>query len=177
MHDLLIVKTRALYDTEQQLTKALPKLAEAASDPQLKQAFNDHLKETEGHVSKLEEVFKLLDVAPRTEISESVRGLAEDAQWCIDNIQAGPTRDAALIASAQYAEHQEMAGYGSAAEFAKVLGLTDVKNIFGTILDEEKAADEKLNMLATSHINEDAASPQGAEERKGFFGRLQTGDL
>jgi ferritin-like metal-binding protein YciE len=178
LRDLLIVKIKVLFDTEQQLVKALPKMAEAATTEELKTAFMDHLEETKGHVTRLEKIFEMLEVAPNTETSDSVRGLVSDTEWCIENIVAGPVLDAALIASAQYAEHQEMAGYGSAAEWAKVLDLTEIKDTLGETLDEEKAADEKLNVLATTKVNEAAIGMRDSEEEsKGFLGNLQTGNI
>jgi ferritin-like metal-binding protein YciE len=177
LRDLLIVKTKVLYDTEQQLVKALPKMAEAATTEELKTAFMDHLEETKEHITRLDKVFELLQVAPNTETSDSVRGLVSDTEWCIENITPGPTLDAALIASAQYAEHQEMAGYGSAAEWAKVLDLSEIKDILGETLDEEKMADEKLNVLATTKVNEAALGMNDQEESKGFLGNLQTGNI
>jgi len=176
LYDLLIVKIKALYDTEQQLVKALPKMAQAATDADLKQAFTDHLEETKEHVTRLEEVFKLLDVSATTETSDAIRGLVSDAQWCIDNVQKGPALDASLIAAAQYVEHFEQAGYGSAAEWADTMNQMDVKNILGITLDEEEAADEKLTSLAESRINEAAntarVQAQTSDTKKTILGKF-----
>jgi ferritin-like metal-binding protein YciE len=178
LHDLLIVKAKALYDIEQQIVKALPKMTDAATDPDLKQSFQDHLRETEGQVKRLEEIFNHLDVAPAAETSDSIRGLVSDAEWCIDNIQAGPALDAALVASAQYVEHLEMAGYGSASEWAKTMGHEEIHKLLESTLAEEKAADQKLSDLAMSKINE-AANTMRAEgmEEKGYAGKFQTGSV
>ncbi|MBX4188405.1 MAG: ferritin-like domain-containing protein [Candidatus Doudnabacteria bacterium] len=179
LHDLLIVKTKALYDIEQQIVKALPKMAEAATDPDLKQGFTDHLEQTKEQVNRLEQIFKHLDISPAPETSDSIRGLISDAEWCIENIKKGPTLDAALIASGQYVEHLEMAGYGSAAEWAKTMGHEEIKNLLGRTLDEEKSTDEKLNQLAMSKINEAAntMTEEKMESDKGYAGKFQTGPI
>jgi ferritin-like metal-binding protein YciE len=178
LHELLVVKSKALYDVEQQLTKALPKMIEAAHDPELKKAFQDHLSETEGHVAKMEQVLEMLEIAKTPEISDAIRGLVSDAEWCIENIKEPAALDAALIASAQYVEHFEMAGYGTASEWAKTMGHSEIQNILDEISDEEKAANEKLNLLATTRINEAANTMQAtkAESEKGFMGKLQTNE-
>ncbi len=177
LHDLLVVKVKALYDIENELTKALPKMAEASNNPQLKQAFQDHLKETEGHVKRLEQIFEKLEVAPEPEKSEGIRGLISDAEWCIDNVIEPAALDAALIASAQYAEHLEMAGYGSAREWAKTMGHNEIADMLEQTEQEEKAADEKLSMLATSEINEAANTMSVSRGAEGMAsGRLQTNE-
>jgi ferritin-like metal-binding protein YciE len=178
LHDLLIVKIKALYDIEQQLVKALPKMAEAATEPELKQGFEDHLEETQNHVKRLEEAFKYLEIAPIPETSDAIRGLVADAEWCIENIHKGPVLDASLIAAAQYVENFETAGYGTAAEWADEMGHKEIKDLLGQTLDEEKAADEKLSKMATSKINK-AANTMGQEDQdtgKGFLGKLQPGN-
>jgi ferritin-like metal-binding protein YciE len=179
LHDLLIVKVKALFDVENQLVKALPKMADAASDPELKQGFRDHLAETENQVKRLEQVFDHLKVSPAPETSDAIRGLVADAEWSIDNIQKGPALDAALIASGQYVEHFEIAGYGTAREWAKTMGHTEVEELLMETEKEEKMADEKLNMLATSKINETANTMKEGqmENKKGFMGKIQTGNI
>jgi ferritin-like metal-binding protein YciE len=174
LHDLLIIKVRALYDIEQQLEKALPKMIGAATDPDLKKGFEDHLIETQNQTKRLEQIFEHLEVAPTAETSDAIRGLISDAEWNIENIQKGPALDAALIAAGQYVEHLEMAGYGSASEWAKIMDHSEVHELLEATLAEEKAADEKLNELAMGKINE-AANTMYMEKAdlEGASGNLQ----
>ncbi len=181
LHDLLLMKLQVLYGAEQELSKALPKMADAATDEDLKMAFQNHQKETEGHIQRLNKVFKALNENPEVLESDTVNGLISDAQWCMDNIENPQALDASLIASGQYAEHFEIAGYGSAATWAETMGHMEIKNILGQTLEEEKAADEKLNSLALSKINEAASDTDLSEvemEEKGFMGgKLETGAI
>ena len=156
LQDLLITKLQVLYDVENQLVKALPKMAKNASDSDLSASFEEHLKQTKGHVERLEKAFKLLDIKPKKMKSEAIRGLVEDAEWVIENVQGDEALDANLIAAAQYVEHYEIAGYGSAQSWASEMGHAEVSDLLQETLDEEKAADKKLNDLATSKINEKA---------------------
>lgn len=158
LHDLLILKLKALYDVENELLKALPKMAKAAVDEDLKQGFEGHLVQTQEHVERLEKAFSLLNVKPAKTRVEAIRGLIEDANWVIKNLKNTQASDAALIAAAQYVEHYEIAGYGSATEWAELMGHEEVKALLGETLEEEKTTDEKLNALATSKINEEANS-------------------
>jgi len=181
LHDLLVLKLKSLYDIEQQLVKAIPKMAKAATSEELKSAFEDHLDETQEHVSRLEDIFKQMDSEPEAEEGEAIRGLISDAEWCIKNIENEQVLDASLISAAQSVEHYEMAEYGSAAQWAEQLNLDEVKEILGTTLEEEEMADEKLTTLAESKVNEEAI--MGMEEidersKKGFLGRsLETGNI
>jgi ferritin-like metal-binding protein YciE len=153
LHGLFLNKLMALYDVENRITKALPKMIKKATDEDLKTAFEDHLTETENHVKRLEQCFELLNMKPKKLTAEAMRGLVDDAEWVIANIQPGPALDAALIAAAQYVEHYEMAGYGSAKEWAGLMEHNDAEELLEQTLEEEKAADEKLNELAKSKIN------------------------
>lgn len=153
LHDLLILKLQSLYDIETQLVSALPKMIKAASDEQLRRAFDMHLGETENHVRRLEEALKELDEKPKKEKVEAIRGLVKDASWVIKSIKNPASRDALLISAGQYVEHYEMAGYGSAREWADLMGHTTVAGLLQSTLAEEKAADEKLNELAIGGIN------------------------
>lgn len=154
LHDLLLVKLQALYDVENQLIKALPKMAKAATDKKLKAAFTEHLEETKGHAEKLEKIFDLFELKPGKITSEAIRGLVKDGDWVAKNVKDADARDAGLIAAAQYVEHYEMAGYGTAKEWADVMGHIEAGNILSVILEEESMANEKLTDLATSGINE-----------------------
>jgi ferritin-like metal-binding protein YciE len=155
LHELLILKLQSLYDIEVELTKALPKLAKAATSDELTEAFESHLMETKGHVTRLEEAMRLLDVEPRKEKVAGIRGIAEDGDWVAGHTSP-MARDAALIAAAQYAEHYEIAGYGSAREWAAMMDHQEVADLLETTLNEEEAANEKLSELAHSGINQRA---------------------
>jgi ferritin-like metal-binding protein YciE len=157
MEDLLLGQIRDLYDAEQRLVDALPKMAETAHDPKLKSAFQEHLRQTEGHVAKLEEVFRLLHQEPEREKCEAMQGLIEEGEETI-NAEGDPAvKDAALIAAAQRVEHYEISGYGSARTFAERLGLEDAAGILQEILDEEGATDKKLTQIAVQSVNVQAA--------------------
>jgi ferritin-like metal-binding protein YciE len=175
LHDLLVMKLQALYFAETEITKALPKMVEAATDEDLQAAFQSHLKETETHVQRLNEALMQLDAKVEPLESDAVTGLIADTEWCIDNIENPQVLDASLIAAAQYVEHFEIAGYGSAATWAEQLGEIEVKNLLGATLDEEKAADEKLSALAMVKVNEQASDEETEEAtgRGGILGRMQ----
>jgi ferritin-like metal-binding protein YciE len=143
----------ALYDIESEIVKALPKMAKKANDPDFQQALESHLLETEEHVVRLEECFALLDAKPKKLKVDAIRGLVSDATWVTKHVEEGPALDANLIAAAQYVEHYEIAGYGTAAEWAKLMGHTEVADLLEQTLVEEKAADEKLTLLAETKVN------------------------
>jgi ferritin-like metal-binding protein YciE len=152
-NDLFVDQIEDLYDAEQRLTKALPKLAEAARSSQLKQAFQSHLTETEGHVRRLEQIFREMNTEPKRETCEAMKGLIAEGEEMIKAHGDPDIKDAALIAAAQRAEHYEISGYGTARSFARRLGLTQAASLLQQTLDEEKAADEKLNNIAESSVN------------------------
>ena len=162
LNDLLILKLQSLYDIENELVKALPKMAQNATSDDLREAFEDHLEETKGHVERLEEMFSALDTEPKAEKVAAIRGLIEDAQWIIKHIRDEKARDAALIAAAQYVERYETAGYGSARAWARMLEQSEVEELLSKTLKEEEAANQKLTALAEDHINEEAK--EGVEE-------------
>lgn len=149
LKDLYIDQLRDLYSAEDQLTAALPKMAQAASSSDLKQAFQDHLAETRNQKQRLEQIFQGLSVSPHGEECEAMQGLIKEGEEVI-NASGDPTvKDAALIAAAQRVEHYEMAGYGTVRTYADVLGETEAKNLLDDTLNEEGNADKKLNSLAT----------------------------
>ena len=159
--DLFLIQIEDLYDTEQRLTKALPKMAEAATSGQLKQAFQSHLTETEGHVSRLEQIFREINQEPKRETCEAMKGLIAEGEEMIKAHGDSDIKDAALIAAAQRVEHYEISGYGTARSFAQRLGLTQAANLLEQTLEEEKAADEKLNTIAESSVNSKASGAAG----------------
>lgn len=158
LEDLFCDQLEDLYDAEQRLTKALPKMAEAASCPHLTDAFKHHLKETEGQVERLERVFRLLDKEPKTKTCEAMKGLIAEGEEIVKAKGDADVKDAALIAAGQRVEHYEMAGYGSARNFAQRLGLQEAAQLLQQTLDEEGSADHKLTELAEEGINKRAAS-------------------
>jgi len=153
LHDLLVLKMNSLYYVEQQIVKALPKMAKAANNEDLVTAFTEHLQETKNHVTRLEEALALINEKPEKMRVEAIDGLIADAEWCIKNITEPAALDAALIAAAQYVEHYEVAGYGAARGWAALMNMTEVADLLRETLDEEENADGTLNDLALGGIN------------------------
>jgi ferritin-like metal-binding protein YciE len=156
MEDLFLEQVEDLYDAERRLVKALPKMAEAATSQALRQAFESHLLETEGHVSRLESVFRTLGQDPKTHTCDAMKGLISEGEDLIGDIDQSSLRDAGLIAAANRVEHYEIAAYGSARTFAQTLGLDEAASLLQQTLQEEKRADQKLTQLAESMINDQA---------------------
>lgn len=159
----LIDEIKDLYHAEKQLTKALPKLAKTASHDELRAAFEKHLEETQEQVSRLEQVFDLLDEKPKAKPCRGMAGIIEEGSEIISELDKGPVLDACLIASAQRAEHYEIAAYGTVVAWAQALELDDVATLLQQTLEEEKATDEKLTSLAESDVNSLASAPEGEE--------------
>jgi len=165
LHDAFIDELRDAYDAEKQLLKALPKLAKAASSPELQQAFLTHRDETQGQISKLEEVFASLDEKVRGKHCDGIAGIIEEGKSVMEEDFDEAAMDACLIASGQRAEHYEMAAYGTLVAWARAMGHTDAADLLQQTLDEEKAADEKLTALAEGGINEEAARAAHPEDK------------
>lgn len=155
--DLFVEQLQDLYDAEQRLVKALPKMAGAAHNPQLKAAFQEHLRQTEGHVSRLEKVFKHLGKSAQSKTCEAMKGLIEEGDEIVTSSGDPNVKDAALIAAAQRVEHYEIAGYGTARTFAQQMGHQEAAQILQQTLDEEAATDKKLSSMAERSINLQAA--------------------
>jgi ferritin-like metal-binding protein YciE len=153
LQDLLVEQLQDLYDAEHKITKALPKMAKAATSPQLKAAFEKHLKETEGHVQRLEQMFEHLGQKAKAKTCKAMEGLIAEGDETIKERAEPEVRDAALIAAAQRVEHYEMAGYGSVRAYARLLKQNDCVKLIEQTLGEEKATDEALTQLAESEIN------------------------
>jgi ferritin-like metal-binding protein YciE len=164
LHDAFIDELKDTYDAEKQLTKALPKLAKAATSPQLREAFETHLEETQGQIDRLEKVFEQLDEKVRGKHCDGIAGIIEEGKSVMEEDFDDATMDACLIASAQRAEHYEMAAYGTLVAWARALGLTDAANLLQETLDEEEAADEKLSALAEGGINHAAADAGSSDD-------------
>jgi ferritin-like metal-binding protein YciE len=159
MDDLrgLFVKELAdIYDAEQQLVKALPKMAKAANFPQLRQAFEKHLQQTKGQVARLEQVFETIGETPQTETCKGMKGLVAEGRGVIKEDAEPATKDAALIAAAQKVEHYEIATYGTLRTYAETLGEQDAAKLLQETLDEESETDQRLTELATTTINPSA---------------------
>ena len=152
------------HDAEKQLTKALPRLAKASSDPRLRQAFESHLEETRGQIARLEKVFESLDERVRGKHCEGIAGIIEEGKSIMEEDLDETTMDAALIAAGQRAEHYEMAAYGTLVAWAQAMGHTQAAKLLEQTLDEEKAADKKLSGLAEGGINRRAADAAHSEQ-------------
>jgi ferritin-like metal-binding protein YciE len=150
--ELLEEQVKDLYSAENQLVKALPKMAKAASTSQLKQAIESHLKETQGHVERLEQVAEQLGTKPTGKTCAGMKGLIEEGKEALEEGEEGPILDAAIIAAAQRVEHYEISGYGTARALAEHLGNSKVAQLFQETLDEEVAADEKLTDVAEGPV-------------------------
>lgn len=157
LHDAFLDELREAYDAEKQLTKALPKLVKAATSPQLRNAFEAHLKETHGHVRRLEQVFESLDQTIRSKHCRGIAGIIEAGKLVTGASFDEPTMDACLIAAGQQAEHYEMAAYGTLVAWARDMGHAEAAELLQQTLHEEQAADEVLTALAQGGINQQAA--------------------
>lgn len=165
LHDAFLDELRDAYDAEKQLTRALPKLARAASSPELRTAFEKHLEETRGHVERLERVFESLDEKVRGKHCDGIAGIIEEGKSVMEEDFDEATMDACLIAGGQRAEHYEMAAYGTLVAWAQAMGYVEAADLLQQTLDEEKAADKKLSQLAEGGINQEAADAVvGGEE-------------
>ena len=148
MQELLIDELKDLYSAEKQIVRALPKLAKAASTPELQQAFLSHLEETKGQIVRLEKISDLVGKKLTGKLCVGTKGVLEEGSEVLEETEKGVVRDAGLISAAQRVEHYEMAGYGSAREFAKTLGLTEIASLLDETLGEEKSADKKLSVIS-----------------------------
>ena len=164
LREALVDEIRDLYNAEKQLTKALPKMAKGATSEELREAFESHLEETEGQITRLERVFELLDEKPRGKHCAGMAGIVEEGSEKLQEDAEDSVMDAMLIASAQKVEHYEIGSYGTAIAWAEALGLTEVAEVLNETLAEEKAADEKLSALAESGINEAATAGESEDD-------------
>ncbi|HYV96198.1 MAG TPA: ferritin-like domain-containing protein [Gemmatimonadaceae bacterium] len=156
MRDLLVENLRDLYSAENQLTKALPRIARAVKSENLAEAIEDHLNETEEHVNRLREIFELLGERPTGKRCRGMEGLLDEGEEVINEDGGDAILDAAIISAAQKVEHYEIAAYGSAVAYAEMLDMNDVAEILEETLEEEKAADERLTELAENEISPQA---------------------
>jgi ferritin-like metal-binding protein YciE len=156
LQKLYTEELRDLYNAENQLLKALPKMAKAASSEELKDAFEKHLEQTKGHVERLEQVFEELDERPKGKTCRAMKGLIQEGSELLEQDGDESVRDAGIIVAAQKVEHYEIAGYGSARTFAHLLGQNKAAELLQTTLDEESETNELLTRLAESIINPEA---------------------
>ena len=153
---LYIDELKDLYSAENQLVKALPKMAKAAAAPELREAFENHLQETKGQVDRLEQIFESLEGSPKGKKCAGMEGLIEEGKEIISEHDKSSVRDAALICAAQKVEHYEIAAYGCARTFAQLLGMEEAVQLLQETLDEEGNTDKKLTELAETIINVEA---------------------
>ncbi|CAN5462469.1 ferritin-like domain-containing protein [soil metagenome] len=157
LRDLYIDQLKDLYNAENQLIKALPKMAKAASNESLKSAFQDHLEQTRVHAERIEQIMKDMGENPKGKKCKAMEGLVEEGKEALEEFEDPDVLDAALIAAAQRVEHYEMAGYGCVRTYASLLGEDSAAKLLQQTLDEEGDADKKLTDLAESTINLEAA--------------------
>ena len=166
LKDLYIDELKDLYNAENQLLKALPKMAKKASAPELKRAFQEHVTQTEGHVNRLEKIFKGLGEKPTGKTCKAMKGLIEEGKEIIEEDGDDAVLDAALIGAAQRVEHYEIAGYGVVRTFASLLGEEDAMQSLQRTLNEEGETDKKLTQIAESAINIEASEAEEEEKPK-----------
>jgi len=169
LEPLMVEGLRDLLDAEKQVTRALPRMAKAASSPALRSAFEEHLEQTNQQVERLNQVFEQIGERPRSRKCVAMEGLIEEGEELLEETERGPTRDALLIAAAQKVEHYEMAAYGTARTFANRLGHNSAAELLEQTLKQEKQTDLRLTQIAES-----IANPQAAEcgrESRGPSGR------
>ena len=153
LQDLFVHELKDLYSAEKQLTEALPKMAKAASSPELQTAFQSHLEETQRQLERVHGLLQELGENPGRKKCQAMEGLIEEGSHVIKEKAAPAVKDAALIAAAQRVEHYEISGYGTARAFAESLGHKQAAKVLGEILEEESSANEKLNNIATKEVN------------------------
>ncbi len=156
LHDLYLAELKDLYNAEQQIEKALPKMADAATSPDLRNAFEQHLEQTREHVRRLEQIFQGLDESPKGSKCEGMKGIIEEGEDMMKEDAPEMVCDAALIASAQRVEHYEIAAYGTVRTYARQLGYQDAAQLLQRTLDEEGETDKKLTSIAESRVNVEA---------------------
>jgi ferritin-like metal-binding protein YciE len=155
LEELLIDELKDLYSAEKQIVRSLPKLAKAASSPELQEALQSHLEETKGQVERLDKIAGMVGKKLTGKTCAGMKGVLQEGSEVLEDVEEGNVRDAALIGASQRVEHYEMAGYGTARNFAELLGLDEVVELLEQTLEEEKAADQKLTAISRN-VNEQA---------------------
>ena len=164
LRDALVDEIKDIYNAEKQIVKALPRMVKGATSEELRDAFESHLEETHNQVTRLERVFELLDEKPRGKHCAGMAGILEEGSDTLQEDAEDSVMDAMLIAGAQRVEHYEITAYGTAIAWAEALGLTEIAEVLGESLAEEKAADEKLSALAESGINDAATAGESEDD-------------
>jgi ferritin-like metal-binding protein YciE len=166
LRDVLIDELRDMYSAENQLVKALPKLAKGAKNATLKQLFSDHLEETKGQVERLKEVFTILDTKPTGQHCNGMEGVIEEGKDALEKDEEGASFDSGLVGAALRTEHYEIAGYQASIAMAKTLGLLDVASLLNENLNEELAAAKKISVAAAPILKESARQPEEPKKPK-----------
>ena len=156
LQELYVEELKDLYSAERQIVKALPKMVKNATNPELKQAFSNHLDETEGHVARLEKVFAAIDKKPQAKTCDAIVGITDEGAEIMKEYKGSPALDAGLLAAAQAVEHYEISRYGTLKTWANELGLSDAVRLLEQTLDEEKKTDATLTEIAESVVNQEA---------------------
>jgi ferritin-like metal-binding protein YciE len=170
---LYVEELKDLYSAESQMVKALPKMIKAATSEDLRAGFGEHLEQTKGHVSRLEEIFKALGESPKGKKCKGMEGLIKEGGEMIEEDPAPEELDAGLISAAQRVEHYEIAGYGCVSTYAKLLGEDEAESLLRETLEEEKKTDEKLTQLAES-INLEAAGSEESDNENSTPRKVKT---
>jgi len=157
LDDLFLDTLKDIYYAEKQIVKALPKMAKAATSPQLKAGFEQHLEETEGQIERLEQIFELLGKPARGKTCDAILGILEEGKSIMDEFKGTVALDAGLVSSAQAVEHYEIARYGTLKTWAAQLGMKEAVSLLDATLKEEEATDKKLSQVATGDVNRKAA--------------------
>lgn len=165
LRELYVDELRDLYNAETQLVKALPKMAKASSTPELREAFEEHLRQTSEHVSRLEQIFDMLEEKPTGKKCLGMEGLVKEGAEMMKEDYDDDVKDAGIIGAAQRVEHYEIAGYGTVRTFAEILGEDEHVTLLEQTLEEEKQTDEKLTQLA-EQINSEAADAEGEADQE-----------
>ncbi len=157
LDDLFVHFLRDMYYAEKQILKALPKMARKADSPDLREAFESHRAETEGHVDNLEKIFEMLELRPRGVTCDAIEGILSEGADIMSEAEDPDARDAGMVAAAQAVEHYEMTRYGTMAAWARQLGKPEIEALLKENLEQERAADQKLSKLAEAVLNKEAA--------------------
>jgi len=161
--ELFVDELKDIYSAEKQAVKAFPRLTKAVQSEELKQAMQEHLEQTKGQIERLERIFEILEERAGGKTCDGMKGLVEEAQSQVEEIEKGPVLDCAMIGALQRIEHYEIAAYGTAATLAEAMGQDEVKELLGETLEEEKETDERLTQVA-QQVNSDALSEGGEDE-------------
>lgn len=161
--ELFVDELKDIYSAEKQAVKAYPRLTKAVQSEDLKQAMQEHLEQTKGQIERLDRIFEILEKRSSGKTCEGMKGLIEEAQTQLEEIEKGPVLDCAIIGALQRVEHYEIAAYGTVATLAEAMGHEEVKELLGETLEEEKETDERLTQVAQS-VNSEALSEGGEEE-------------